>query len=364
MKRYINPLILSGIVLLVAILGFVQIQTVESQAGVPWLATFYSNPDFTGSSTTVTYPDGLSQNWGAGPPTYPQSTNPATPTSPITNVLVPGIPVNNFSARFTSSPTIAGGLYEFVVVADGGVRLSVNGDSLIDDLANTGLKTYSIITNLSGGASFILLDYIEYTGNALIQINWLTSNGTQTAGSTATPAVVGEVVQVRGLSLRSGPFLGATMLAIARPGTIYPVIAQNRDEGLFTWYQIQYNVDTIGWVSGRYLAITGDTDNLPLAPVNEFSTVYNPPGLVTAVTRSNMNFRVFPSERVLRIDAVPQLPWGAIVEILARTRQGGQDFWYMVRYTTENNNSYVGWIFAPFVDVLPGSDPIDTVPRV
>jgi hypothetical protein len=76
-----------------------------------------------------------------------------------------------------------------------------------------------------------------------------------------------------------------------------------------------------------------------------------------------MNFRQFPSIRVQRVPEVPQLFWGAEVEILARTVQGGKDFWYQVRYTPENSStSYVGWIFAPYVGIKRGSDPIDTVP--
>jgi hypothetical protein len=214
----------------------------------------------------------------------------------------------------------------------------------------------------------LILDYIEYTGNALVQVNWIISNGTPTAGGGGGPAPIalGEVVQVRGLSLRSGPFLGGTFLGVARPGTSYPLLSRNTQEGLFTWYLIQFDADTQGWVSGRYLAVTeGDPANLPLVNATAFTTIYDPPGLVTGITRSNMNFRTFPTERSARIAAIPQLDWGARVEILARTRQGGQDFWYMVRYTPANSTtSYVGWIFAPFVDIVAGSDPIDTVPRL
>ena len=356
MKRYTNPLMLLGILLFATVLGFVQIQSVEAQAGVPWTALFYSNNDFTGNSQLVSYTNGLSQNWGAGPPTDPNNNG----------LVVPGIPANNFSARFSSNTTIIGGLYEFIVVADGGVRLTVNGQSLIDDIGNTGPKTYSAIANLATGAYLLVLDYVDYSGDALIQVNWLITDGTPTAGSGIAPTAQGEVVQVRGLSLRNGPFLGATMLRVARPGVIYPVLARNTQEGLFTWYLIQYDPETQGWVSGRYFAITeGIAENLPVINVDEYTTAYDPPGLVTGVARSNMNFRAFPTERALRIAEVPQLPWGAYVEILARTRQGGFDFWYMVRYTVpDTSNSYVGWIYAPFVDIVPGSDPIDTIPRL
>jgi len=168
---------------------------------------------------------------------------------------------------------------------------------------------------------------------------------------------------VSGLSVRTGPFLGASLVAVARPGVSYPVIARNTQEGLFSWYLIQFDADTIGWSSGRYLAFeTGAPENVPLENSTAFDTIYDPPGLVIGVTRSVMNFRTFPTRRVARVAPIPQLFWGAEVEILARTVQGGQDYWYQVRYNAEDGNSYVGWIFAPYVGIQFGSDPIDTVP--
>ena len=75
-----------------------------------------------------------------------------------------------------------------------------------------------------------------------------------------------------------------------------------------------------------------------------------------------MNFRTFPSERSSRNTTIPQLDWGAEFEILARTRQGGQDYWYQIRFVPNNSStSYVGWVFAPYIDIIFGSDPIDSV---
>ena len=355
-KRLINPLLICTLMLILGVLAFVPSHTAEAQTAVPWSGLFFPSNNFTGASQIVNYPSGLSQNWGAG-----------APTNPATGVPIPGIPADNFSARFSSNTNIVGGLYEFIVVADGGVKLTINDQILIDQLGNTGQQTYSVIASLATGDYLLILEYVEFTGNALIQINWVVTDGTPSAGGTSgAPAIAtGEVVQVRGLSVRSGPFLGGTLLAVARPGATYSILAQNTQEGLFTWYLIQYDLDTQGWVSGRYFAISNVTQDIPTVDATEFTTVYDPPGLVTGITRSNMNFRTLPTQRSARIADIPQLEWGALVEILARTRQGGQDFWYMVRYTPANSSvSYVGWIFAPFVDIVGGSDPIDTVPRL
>lgn len=355
LKRFINPTLIFVMLLFSGTLVWTSISPVEAQTSVPWTANFYPSNDFTGAFQNVTFPTGISQNWGAGPP-----------TDPTTGQALTGIPADNFSARFTANTNITGGLYEFIVVADGGVRLNINQQVLIDDIGNQGPATYSVIVSLATGGYLIQLDYVDYSGTALIQVNWVTSDGTPTANTGSTPPIAtGEVVQVRGLSVRSGPFLGATMLGVARPGATYPILARNTQEGLFTWYLIQYDVETRGWVSGRYFAIIDGSGEPPLITADEFTTVYDPPGLVTGITRSNMNFRTLPTQRAPRLEVVPQLEWGAYVEILARTRQGGQDFWYMVRYTPANSSSsYVGWIYAPFVDIVGGSDPIDTVPRL
>src|SRR5690606_7662362 len=132
MRRFINPLLILGMLLFLGAMIFVPSQTVEAQAGVPWTGLFYPTTNFTGATQLVTFPAGLSQSWGAGPP-----------TNPSTGQALPGIPADNFSARFSANTTIQGGLYEFIVVADGGVKFTVNGQTLIDDLGNQGQKTYS-----------------------------------------------------------------------------------------------------------------------------------------------------------------------------------------------------------------------------
>jgi uncharacterized protein YgiM (DUF1202 family) len=208
----------------------------------------------------------------------------------------------------------------------------------------------------------VVVEFNDTSGQAVLNVNWVVSTGTPQATGTGVPIAVGSVVNVRGLAVRSGPFLGGSMVAVARQNVEYPLLARNTQEGLFTWYLIQYDTDTRGWVSGRYLTITGDVNQLQTQSATAFDTVYDPPGRVVGVTRSNMNFRVYPTQRSIRVAAVPQLEWGAEVEILARTVQGGRDFWYQVRYNKADGTTHVGWILAAYVGV--SGDPIDTVPII
>ena len=340
---------------------FLPVPHTNAQAGVTWVGLFYAptpgSNDCTQQSTSSIPAifQGLNKNWGTG-----------VPTDGSGNPIV-GMPPDCFSAVFTATDVnFATGLYEFVIVADDGVRLTLNNDVVIDDYQPTGLRQRSRIVDLTGGLYDIVVEYVEYTGDAVIQVNWYPSNGTPQATATTPPTHVANVVTVKGLAVRSGPFLGGSLIAVARPDAQYPVLSRNTQEGLFTWYYIQYDIDTFGWSSGRYLTFSqGDPDTLPLENMTDFDVTHDPPGTVIGVTRSVMNFRVYPTQRAARITAVPQLFWGAEVEILARTVQGGRDFWYQVRYTPEKSTtSYVGWIFAPYVGIKAGSAPIDSVPRL
>jgi len=343
MKRISILMILALTLLLVGLVvptALLPGPTVQAQAGASWIGQFYNCTDFNcGVADYGAYLNGLSQNWGFG--------QPSDDTRTLTDVNS-----DNFSARFTANVAFAAGLYEFVITADDGVRMSINGLPVIDNFDNTGLATTSAIVNLSGPAT-VIVEYVERVDLALIQVQWFPTSGTSLAPTaTVAPLAVGIVNYVRGLAVRTGPFLGASMVAVARPDVNYPLLARNEREGLFTWYLIQYDEDTVGWSSGRYLFVEGDENVLPYAdsifptlPVEEYKGV-------TGITRSVMNLRQYPSPRT---PLLAQIPWGGEVEILSRTVQGGMNFWYQVRWEDQ-----IGWILAAYVGINNGI--IDAVP--
>jgi uncharacterized protein YraI len=148
------------------------------------------------------------------------------------------------------------------------------------------------------------------------------------------------VGSVKGLALRTGPYLGASLISVIRPGQTYSPIARNKDEGVYNWYLITVNGKT-GWASGRYLQITGDPNSVPLQS-SIFEQIDGAPDVgVRASPRSVMNFRRRPSRRATLLG---QIPWGADLQLIGRTIQAGNNFWFQVRYKGQ-----VGWIYAPFV---------------
>lgn len=256
MRRRLKLLIIPLILFTIAVSVFVPDDTVSAQIEptpqLEWSSFYYANTTRTDPLWRVLYSGELALNFGTG-----------APTNPDTGIELPEIPVNNWSARYSSSPTFNTGIYDFTVIADGGVRLTINTTVVIDNLDNTGLRTFTGRAFIGSGANSVVLEYIDYAGDALIEITWVDVSDSvpdpDTDDDTDQPLPGGAtavVSGVDGLSLRSGPYLGASLIAVLRPGITYSVTAQNNFEGTYTWYKIVTNpAGQTGWASGRYLDI-------------------------------------------------------------------------------------------------------------
>ena len=160
--------------------------------------------------------------------------------------------------------------------------------------------------------------------------------------ATARPATTATVTGVTGLAVRTGPYLGASMVGIARRGREYAVLAQNRHEGEYTWYLIQSDVFT-GWASGRHLQLSGDL-NLPTRG-SIFDEIDNARDFtVRGRLLDTLNLRPRPTERMARTALIP---WGTEVTVLGYTMSGNVIQWLHIR-----SGDLVGWVTAPFVDVF------------
>lgn len=331
--------IITGVFLMLALV--LSPSTVDAQAtfGTNWGATFFTETNFTGTSVATTYPNGLNFNW------------PGVPTQADNVTPVPGFTeADNFSVRFTSTQTFAAvGTYTFFGFVDDQMTVFIGGQQAFQQTV-PGNFSFDFVINTT--TATIQIDYVELTVTSAIQFQWQPSTGQPPVdpgtGATAIPpnftpaptvftGPTGTVVQVSGLSLRTGPYLGASFIGVLRPGNSYPVLAKNNDEGGgFTWYKV-VDGDRTGWASGRYLVVNGDVPEEGTV----FQTLDNPASTgVLAAPRAFMNFRFRPSVRSDRFD---QIPWGETVEVLGRTIRNGTSFWLLVRY-----NGRVGWAFAPY----------------
>jgi len=325
--------ILLALILLALLLS---IGTALADFGVNWAGQFYNCKDLGASCgnsvvATATYTNGLNFIWSG----KPQDQNGAE---------LSAVNKDGFSVRFTSSQTFQDANYEFRVSSDDGARVYVDGVVIIDAFVDRTLTTNSAIRTMTAGSHSLVVEFFDNTDNAELQFQYfIATNVTPVASSTPIPVITAQVERVNGLAFRTGPYLGASLINVLRPGKTYNVLAKSNAEGLFTWYQISTADGQIGWSSGRYLSLSAEDTSVPEISTI-FETIGSPGGRgAIAVPRSIMNIRIRPSTRTAKIGS---MPWGGEAELLARTVQAGKDFWYLVRY-----NGVVGWIYAPFVGV-------------
>ncbi|MRH41309.1 SH3 domain-containing protein, partial [Aquibacillus halophilus] len=123
-----------------------------------WIAEFFPNEQYSGNPIVMGGNNGyslitsLNYNWAQESPH-------------------PSIPVDNFSARFTRKINIAEtGTYVFEANADDGVRVTVDGQTLIDSLASTSDRLRKNAIYLQKGSYSVVVEYKEILRNAWINL--------------------------------------------------------------------------------------------------------------------------------------------------------------------------------------------------
>jgi hypothetical protein len=125
-----------------------------AQTGTNWIGQFYNTADLTGNVVaTALFPLGLNKNWGTGAPTDGN------------NAAIAGVNPENWSARFTTAVSITAGLYDFILSADDGARVYIDGTLILDNFSNTGLITQIATVSLAGGTYTLIVDYNDKVGS-------------------------------------------------------------------------------------------------------------------------------------------------------------------------------------------------------
>lgn len=125
-----------------------------------WKASYFTNRDLSGAAALVRNETDINFNWGYGSPS-------------------PGIPVDNFSARFERTVFFQAGTYNITTSPDDGVRVWINDELVIDDWRESSVRTLNATRFLSGNAN-VRIEYFEAWNLASLTFGYpLISSGVQ-----------------------------------------------------------------------------------------------------------------------------------------------------------------------------------------
>ncbi|MGJ3238625.1 MAG: SH3 domain-containing protein [Anaerolineae bacterium] len=338
--RIMLPILL---VLMMGAFGFVEMNTgigvVEAQTfGSGWSGVYYNNNSLSGSPVISRIDQTINFNWGAGPPTGFESL----------------LPPDNFSVRWSSLETFdQPGTYRFTASADDGVRVIIDGTTVIDNFqANNGLTLNTADVNITAGTREIVLEYVEFTGNAAIQFFWEPFNvgdpePTATPPNTALPpippgALTATVIRAGALNVRETPSLGGNIIGRIIRGETYAITGRDADA---RWFVLQLG-GYEGWVYGYYLFINGNEFNPPIRSATSIFGI--PPGFndtgVLVQTRATMRLRESPNVFARQTG---RITWGALIPVSGRTAAGD---WYQVLW-----RGTIGWVFTGYLEIRQGA---------
>ena len=118
-----------------------------------WHGAYFPNRELAGSPALVRNDSAIDFDWGR--------------TSPATQV-----PSDDFSARWTRNVDFEQGVYRFHAVMDDGLRLYVDGNLIIDQWRDGGVREAVVDYPLNRGTHALRVEYYERSGDAVARIWW------------------------------------------------------------------------------------------------------------------------------------------------------------------------------------------------
>jgi len=148
----IFTLLLAGVLALAAVVGA---QPALAQSGNQWQAYYYNNANWAGAPVYTQYTNFVNYNWGSD-------------MSPA-----PGVPSQNWTARYISQAFFYAGIYRFQAQADDEIALYID-NVLYMDTRNAGVpgKAITVDIPLQQGNHSLDVEYRQFTGPAFISLNW------------------------------------------------------------------------------------------------------------------------------------------------------------------------------------------------
>jgi hypothetical protein len=289
--------VLTGVILLVSLMGIVYPPgpVHASHLATPvgpfqWSVEFFGNADLSGSPAFTWQQYFVGGNWGTGSPG-------------------PGVPVNYFSARWSTNANLTGGTYRLTFVADDCVRLYVDNQVKLNtfDQPRPG-ETLSVQLSLGAGNHWVQIEFRENTKTAYLFFTWeLLAVAPPTPGPAPTSAPPSPTpgppvgwVNTTGLNVHSGPDYSNSVILLAFQNWQMTLLGRNATS---TWLKVQAPDGKIGWVETSHITTSYPIARLPIAdgtqpvqPVKTITTVVTsgyPEGVRThVVQRGETLFRI------------------------------------------------------------------------
>lgn len=280
---------------------------------VSWSAEYFNNPYLAGTPSISRQDNGIGFDWGFGSPGE-------------------GVPANNFSVRWGKGGYLPGGVYRFIITADEGFRLYIDGEVILDtwDEPQPGL-TLGRDVELSTGEHQIQVDYREFDQTAYIYLDW--GLAPAEAAAEALPVGMTATVSVDTLNVRREPRIANNLIGRISRGQVYPLLGRSED-GL--WVELDLGSGGSGWVSSAYVTVG-----------TEDSAASRLSGLTL---RSNFRLFVRVSPGAEAEEVALLLP-GEIVPIVGRNEDAT---WWKVQ-----DGSVYGWVNALYITLSPDVDALD-----
>lgn len=288
-----------------------------------WAAEYYNNINLTPPQAGGRLERNLDYNWGGA--------------SPIPGV----INADNFSARWWGFPEFEGGRYRFVAGADDGVRVTVDGNRVIDAWTASSYREYAGVIDLAPGVHTVVVEYYDAGDQARVVVYWIREG----AGSIVMPQAVTATINTGLLNVRSGPSVANAVLTQVRDGETYSVIGRN---GAGTWVQISGSGFT-GWVNVSYVTLSAAANTLP---VTQGSASTSPAGgVLYAQSNASLRVRRSPTTDSPRLAA---LETGQRALVIGRSSDAN---WLQIRM----DSGLEGWVYSDYI-TLVGDATLNSIP--
>ncbi len=229
-----------------------------SPTGIPTAYTgeYFDNQTLSGTPKLTRSDSTINFDWGQGSP----------------NAV---IPVDHFSVRWTKTSNFTAGDYQFSTYTDDGVRLKIDGVTVIDKWIDQGSTTYSVVRNLTAGNHTVVMEYYENGGGAVAGMSYVpvvpTASPTPTLSLTPTPTSgQTEILQSQGKTVTASSQKTGFGGSLTVDGSVstYWESADNAYPAILTVdlgaaKTVSKVVLKLGW-GGRTenVAVSGSTDNV------------------------------------------------------------------------------------------------------